>query len=398
MHQTKHQEGRIRLKKKPTIEKLKEGWKVRVMGLPLEEWASELSRIESDTYFSTKHTGTLFKLLFLWSYLIHPYLGIIASRRAKHRSGKAIMFYADPYAGSGLCELPVKGGGAVPILGSGPLALLAPFKMHENHPKVKYSYLWDCVLLNEVDENSRRALEKRLGYMLKNYENRHLSSPYHITKDLPEQSIMCGSRPIVITGYDCTGAWYWHAIREFLLKPLNQKTDWIHGLLFVDLPSPSQISLAGFVRLLEVPSDVIILLHDGLFAEIIKRGLYRTMEKGLRYALTENASEEISFDDLKRMKLEEISSYYVGIYEGVLKRTKIWGIRDGSQTRNKILKFPIRTKRRHYTLLLGVRETQGKLFQRWFGWARDLSEEMSRLSELGEQIVDISIARKQAVL
>ena len=76
---------------------------------------------------------------------------------------------------------------------------------------------------NDVDDNSRRALEKRLGYMLKNYESHHLSSPYHITKDLIGQSIMCRSSPIVITGYDCTGACYWHVIREFLLKTVESE-------------------------------------------------------------------------------------------------------------------------------------------------------------------------------
>jgi len=383
----------VRVKKKSTLEKLKEGWQVRIMGLSLEEWASKLSKIEADIYFQAEHTGTLFKLLFLWSYLIHPYLVIIANRRANHKSGKAIMFYADPYAGSGLCKLSTKSNNVIPILGSSLLALLAPFRMHEKNPNVKYSYLWDYMFLNEIDENCRKALKKRLQYVLECYKHHHVSAPYHISENLRKNE----SRSIIITNYDCTKVQYWEIFRNSLLESLNWKVDWIHGLLFIDPPTPSKINLAGFIKLLEVPSDVIILLHDGLFAEIIKRGWYKGMEKDLTYALTMRGSEEIDFNELRKMKLEDISSYYVKVYESALKETKIKGIKDGSETRSEIIKFSIRTKRRHYTLLLGVRKTRGKQFNRWFNWAKDLSEEMSRLSELGEIIVDAFFAKKQHV-
>jgi len=99
------------------------------------QWGEFLASMNS-TAFEVQHTGALFKLYSLYSYLRFPYLHIMMSRRQKGQFPQKIV-YLDLFSGIGLNKVNTEGRSYY-ICGSGILVLLASYLLSE---KRRYTFV-----------------------------------------------------------------------------------------------------------------------------------------------------------------------------------------------------------------------------------------------------------------
>ncbi len=366
------------------INRLKEDWKQKISGLSLREWADKLCRETRETAIVVENPGTIMKLLFLWNYMRFPYLHIMTSQRKKQRirNRNAKLFYFDPYAGNGIIEVR-HGNKSIRIPGSSMLALLAPALLSEKRrPNSIHDYYWDIVVLNDIEEDYRTQLKNRSQII---FDQLSTSKPrYSFSSDLPS-AVKDEEKIIAITAYNCEEEYTWLNFKQFFDRMKGDR-GWVHGLIFLDPPSPSAMPLGFMKHLLSVPSDVIALLHTGMFAELVntKRISPNTLAKILDCDITE--ADSLLQQSFSTELLEEV---YVETFVNLLKYTVMQGISSGSRTRDVILPIRLRTGKRHYHLVVATRTTGGQQFERWQNWLKEFAKEVEKLSDLDLPLFDI---------
>jgi hypothetical protein len=197
------------------INRLVQDWRRRIAGSTLQEWAERLYSETVKDAVEVDNPGTVMKLLFLWNYMLFPYL--------------------DPYAGNGIVKVK-RGNEWISIPGSSVLALLAPILLHEERNS-SYPYYWDIMVLNDTSDNCRTQLINRYYCIFNRLST--LESLYKIHYVLPPT---VEDRIAAITGYDCAQQTAWSEFRRFL-GMVRGKEGWIHGLIFFDPPSPGEMPL-----------------------------------------------------------------------------------------------------------------------------------------------------------
>ncbi|MGH9988455.1 MAG: hypothetical protein ACRD8W_31350, partial [Nitrososphaeraceae archaeon] len=124
-------------------DRIKSNLQEKIGDRTVAEWSLYLKSLDNFS-FPVKHTGTIFKLYSLFTYLIYPYISIIANQRNQNAHYK--MLYIDLFAGNGLNEIIDKSRMHY-ICGSPILAILASHLMSKK--RQKYSCYFDCMLLFE---------------------------------------------------------------------------------------------------------------------------------------------------------------------------------------------------------------------------------------------------------
>jgi len=366
------------------INRLKEDWKQKISGLSLREWADKLCRETRETAIVIENPGTIMKLLFLWNYMRFPYLHIMTSQRKKQKMSNrnAKLFYFDPYAGNGVIEVR-HDNKLIRIPGSSMLALLAPALLSEKRkPNSTHDYYWDILVLNDIEEDCRKQLKDRSQIV---FAQLLASKPrYSFSFGLPS-SVKDEEKLIAITAYNCEEEDAWVKFKQFF-KGLKGERGWVHGLIFLDPPSPSAMPLGFLKHLLSVPSDVIALLHTGMFAELVntKKISSNTLSK----ILDCDASEA---DRLlqRSYNTEWLEDVYIERFVELLHDTVMQGISSGSRTRDVVLPIRLRTGKRHYHLVVATRTTGGEQFEKWQNWLKEFAKEVEKLSDLDHPVFDI---------
>ena len=370
-----------------TLSRLVNSWKRKVLGRSLRQWADDIYSEVPGICTETEHPGTLFKLLFLWSYVRYPYLHIQASqrKRAVKKYRKAMMFYIDMYAGCVINQLRLPGK-LIRLLGSPALSILASIDFTISR---KENYLWDLLILNEYDSQYRSMLRERLEVLLKKAETTigKPFMPFYVISDRSTNEALLNIRKtrsgiVYITGLDCTRVESWRRIAHILMP--DNEDEWIHGLVFIDPPSPSTLPIEGLKEVLRIPSDIIILAHKGIFAEHVLKRSYSAETLSRILGLSLNETEDLIRSLGRREALEEL---YVNRLKEVICETPMVGVSIGSKKRNFVQEIPIKTRKYHYALLVATRQTGGE--STWHGWVQELSQKLSGVSELGLPLLDI---------
>jgi hypothetical protein len=370
------------------INRLVQDWRRRIAGSALQEWAERLYSEAAKDAVEVDNPGTVMKLLFLWNYMRFPYLHIMASRRDKQRAGnrQAKLFYLDPYAGNGIVKVK-RGNEWVSIPGSSILALLAPILLHEER-NPSYHYYWDIMVLNDTSDKYRRQLINRYQCIFNRLST--LESLYKIYYELP---LTVEDKIAAITDYDCAQQTAWFEFRRFFERVRGQE-GWIHGLIFLDPPSPGEMPLGFLKKLLSVPSDVIALLHSGIFAELVNTKIY-SPDTLTNILDCDTRQAESLLQQTHGIK--ELGEMYVNKFCELLRETRMQGIISGSPIRDVIKPIRLSTGRRHYHLVVATRTTGGKEFEAWQKWLNEFAEEVEKLSDLDRLVIDI-LSGKQAML
>jgi hypothetical protein len=169
---------------------------------------------------------------------------------------------------------------------------------------------------------------------------------------------------------------------------------WIHGLIFLDPPSPGEMPLGFLKKLLSVPSDVIALLHTGIFAELVNTKRYSPDTLANILDCDAREAEPLLH---QTHGIEELGKIYVNKFCELLRETRMQGIISGSPTRDIIKPIRLSTGRRHYHLVVATRTTGGEGFEKWKKWLNEFAEEVEKLSDLDRLVIDI-LSGKQAML
>jgi hypothetical protein len=172
------------------------------------------------------------------------------------------------------------------------------------------------------------------------------------------------------------------------------KDGWIHGLIFLDPPSPKEMPLRFLGELLSIPSDVIALLHTGIFADNVNMRRYTpdTLASILNCDIRE---AESLLQNTHTM--EELENLYVQKFRELLQVTKMRNIISGSPTRNFIEPIRLSTGKRHYHLVVATRATGGKKYKEWQNQLEMFAKKVEMLSDLDRLVIDI-LSGKQAKL
>ena len=222
------------------------------------QWGEFLASMNS-TAFEVEHTGTLFKLYSLYSYLRFPYLHIMMSRRQKGQFPQKIV-YLDLFSGNGLNKVNTEGRSHY-ICGSGILALLASYVLSE---KRRYTCYFDHMLLIDSDNKNNVILLDRCKSMLKNLGIESVSGT--------DNDLTSKYTNITTIHGDATKSRFMDKITDWLDDIWDKHS--IHIMLFVDPPSPSTLNVSILKRLLVYPGDFLMLLHPGTFAEMVSKRRY----------------------------------------------------------------------------------------------------------------------------
>jgi hypothetical protein len=376
------------------IDLLRNYWDSRISGLTLQALAERLYTETGGEEFVVDNPGTLMKLLFLWSYMRFPYLHIMGSQREKHRKNnrQAKLFYLDPYAGNGVVKVRIEKDNEIRVPGSAVLALLVPTLLHKERSKIM-NYIWDVMVLNDVSDKHQQELIWRYTYIFNDLFTKEFILPlnYKIYSEAPSPPLSA-DYTVIISSYDCTQETTWVKFSQFLNAIKGQK-GWLHGLVFLDPPSPAEMPLSFIPRLLSVPSDIITLLHTGIFAENVFKRIYKpkTLMNILNcdYKLAESLLQQTHTRD-------ELEKLYLDRFCVLLNNTKLH-VGRGSPIRDFIRPIRLRTKRGHYYLVIATRTTGGEKYIEWQNWLDKFAAEVEALNDVQPSVIDILLS-KQATL
>jgi hypothetical protein len=376
------------------IDKIIQDWGSKIAGLTLQGWAEKLYSETGEEAFEVDNPGTIMKLLLLWNYMLFPYLHIMASQRQKQRRKNRLgkLFYFDPYAGNGIVKVGTSDQ-IIMIPGSAILALLAPILLHEKR-KTAYSYYWDVIVLNDIKEEYREALIKRCKHIIGWTPT--LEHPYTITVTLSSINTSPNERYIAVTNHNCVQEDSWLTFKQSF-DNVRRESGWIHGLIFFDPPSPDEMPLKHISKLLSIPSDVIALLHTGIFAENVNMRRYKPD------TLTDILNCDIKTAESllgQTHTVDELENLYLERFCTLLRSIKM-DVSSGSNVRDVIKRIPLRTKKGHYYLIVATRSTGSKQFKKewqdWFNWFDNFASEVIKLSDHDSLVIEI-LSGRQAIL
>lgn len=378
------------------IKELVENWNKEINGLTLQEWANELYNAMKEKITKEKLTfkvvnpGTVMKLLFLWKYMRNPYLHIMASRRdeLKRKRRNAKLFYLDLYAGNGVVEVKIEDD-SIKIPGSSVLALLAPILLHQERKQTPpYGYYWDLIVLNDIDDSYRKLLRERYQYILKQTT---LMPIYRIYHALPSE---VKDKWVAITEYNCEKDETWNFFKQYFLQTVKGPKGWIHGLIFLDPPSPSAMPFRFLKKLLTVPSDIIALLHTGIFVKHVYEQKY-TVDTLANILDCDKSKAESLLQ--KTHSYEELEKEYVNEFRNLLQSVMMQGISKGSPYRDFVKEIRLYTGKGHYHLIVATRTTAGQEYEKWRSWFAKFAEEVEELSKydrLDHAVINILTGRQ----
>lgn len=342
-------------------------FKEKISNRTILEWGEFLASSNSQA-FNVEHTGTLFKLYSLYSYLKFPYLHIMAKRRQEGSLQKII--YLDLFSGNGLNRLDTTNGRYY-ICGSCILALLAA---HSLSRKRSYDCYFDHMILVDNDKNNNLLLSERFDIILKELG---------IGSTLRKENKMNDDGNIIILHGDVTNSNFIEEIKTWL----NQR--WasysIHMMLFVDPPSPATLKMSALRSFLTYYGDVMMLLHPGTFAEMVMKKRYKQETLVDMLDIDQNNAQTL----LNSSNPSELVEYYIRRYENVIRDTKIDRVIRGSDHRDIIIKVPIRTRQLNYYLLYATRTTAGKDSKYWQTSFEAFAKWIGDLSDTGKMALDV---------
>jgi three-Cys-motif partner protein len=352
----------------PFYYRLKKHFREKISNRTIEEWGIHLTTINSSS-FKINHTGTVFKLYSLYEYLIYPYLHIIPNQRRLNAPYE--MVYLDLFAGNGLNEISDARDRKYFVPGSPILAILASFRIQSHR---SYPCYFDKMLLIDSDKQTTDILLDRCNVMvdaLRAQNSLTIGHGYNSKKN------------IQVIKADITNA----NSASDLLNNLQQIRNGgkMHIMLFIDPPTPVSLELPTIKNLLTFPSDVIMLLHSGIFATQVKKRIYNpsTLQKMLGIGPEE--ANNLLESNYSHKNLED---YYTKKWEREVKNVKEIGIYSGSPFREIVVIVPLRTKESNYYLLYATRQTGGNS-QEWQLPAEGFARWMGKFSDSGPTAISV---------
>lgn len=348
------------------IDKFKEDFSKKIGNRNILDWAKSLAAKDSSA-FEVEHTGTLYKLYVLFSYVKFPYLHIMASRR---KDNGTRLIFLDLYSGNGLNK--INGLNEIYVCGSSILTLLASFVRTQARDYLCY---FDHMVLVDNHSKSVDILNERCSTIIKELQ---------IDKILSLGKSLSTNANIISLKADVTD-------QSFITELSNWinsiwENNMIHILLFIDPDAPRNFSMRTLENLLQYPGDLLMLLHPATFAEMILKDRYKV----------ETVQNMLGVDENEANRLFEIkssttlSNYYVERFENVIKNTTIRKLVSGSNQRNIIIKIPIKTgSQTSYYLLYATRKTGGKDSTKWQEAFSNFASEIGKMSDVGQAALDV---------
>ena len=366
----------MKSKKTSIIDRLKNDFNEKIGDKSILDWSHFFFKNDSRA-FNVTHAGTLFKLYSLYTYLIFPYLPIMTNQRNMHGTK---LIYFDLFAGNGLNFLNVEHK-SLHLLGSTLFVILASYKLGLIKNK---NYNFDKLIIIDKDENNVDLLTKRLQLLIKEL---NLLDLYKISKKFDVNFNIYGLKGDVtksdfieeLTDYLDT-VWHFHRI--------------IHIMFFIDPDTPESLRARTLQSLLCYPGDVILLLHPGIFAEMVNKRFYG---KGTLKKMLDLNDDEVEKLYNNSHTPSTLHHYYVYKYENIIKNITIKGINSGSNKRDVLKKVDIKTRSGYYVLLYATRSTGGSNYERWQKGAEELATEISHLSNSGKSIINILLGEQQQI-
>lgn len=282
------------------------------------------------------------------------------------------MVYLDLFAGSGLNEISDENGKKYLVLGSPILAILASFKMSQI--RSSYNCYFDKMILIDSDKQARDILFDRCQTIIDNLgiqNNLNVGHGYGSATNIQ-----------IING-DITNSNFLSDLHQYLYQIQNGGK--IHLMLFIDPPNPSSIELSLLKSVLSYPSDIIMLLHSGIFAAQVKKQIYNpsTLQKMLGID-----SDEANWLLHSKHSHQRLEDYYARKCQEVIQSTREIGIYSGSQFRDVTVVIPIKTTASNYYLLYATRKTGGNS-EKWQKPAEAFAKWMGKFSDSGPTAISI---------
>lgn len=357
----------------PPIDKFLDDFNEVIGGRNILAWGKYLAN-KSTTAFEVEHSGTLFKLYSLYSYLGYPYLPIMQGWRRKSNARRLI--YVDAFCGNGLNVLKNKKNRTY-VCGSSILALLASHRLG-----TRQNFNFDEMILIDLKKRNIKSLENRINDIVSTLG---VSSAYSTNLNLNN------SDNVHIVQGDIKKTNFVKSVADYLNNYWS-RFPLIHIMFFIDPGTPASLTFATLKELLVFPGDLILLLHPGLFAEMYKKGRYRS---STLKSMLELSNQEIK--DLETKTVKELQTLYVQKYCSLIGNIRIRNITTGSTVRNVIMTVDIQTKSGYYVLLYAVRTTGGGAHQIWQENVRKLADEIGKLSHLGGLPLEILLGKQDQI-
>jgi hypothetical protein len=199
---------------------------------------------------------------------------------------------------------------------------------------------------------------------------------------------------VAITDYNCEKDETWNIFKLYLLQKVKGPNGWIHGLIFLDPPSPSAMPFRFLKELLTVPSDIIALLHTGIFVKHIYEQKY-TVDTLANILDCDKSKAELLLQ--KTHTYEELEKEYVNTFRNLLQEVSMQGISKGSSNRDFVREIRLHTGKGHYHLIVATRTTAGQEYEKWHNWFAKFAEEVEKLSKydrLDHAVIDILTGRQ----
>ena len=335
----------------------------KIGGRTMLDWSDHLYKQKSEA-FEVEHTGTVFKLTLLSSYVTFPYLSIMANRR---REFGTKLIFLDLYSGNGLNK--IKDLQFV-LCGSSLLALL---HSHYLTTSRNYSCYFDHYVMVDGDKKSITILHDRCKTILNDLD---------MGVDLMLGNKLESNAHLLTLNENAQDKTFISRLCNWLDSIWDNE---IHILLFIDPDTPANFSIDTLIKLLQYPGDLLILLHPGIFAKQVLTHTYRPETLETMLGISETEAKDL----LSYTSSDELSNYYVQRFKDVIGKVQIRKLKPGSHTRNVIESIPIRTKKQHYELLIATRVTGGTDSPQWQKALLSYAKEIGKLSDSGKTIVDI---------
>lgn len=338
----------------------------------LLEWG-QLLATKNLKAFPVEHTGTLFKLYALYAYLIFPYLPIIKGWRNQNNNYRKFL-YLDLFAGNGLNE--IKDGSARHYLcGSAIIALLASHLLSK-----KTESYFDQMIMVDNDTSSAATLLQRLGFIITELD---LSTKYSTSDTFSFK------KNVMVLKGDVTESTFIAELEEHLQKLLGHFS--IHIMFFIDPPTPESLRASTLNTMLSFPGDVILLLHTGIFAELVNKKRYTKSKLQDMLGISEAEVDELYS---RTHKPEDLQNYYVDRYKDLISKIEIQKVQSGSNVRDIIKTVEIKTKSAHYVLLYATRRTGGANYESWQDGFEQFAKRIGELSETGDLALQILLGKQ----
>ncbi len=345
--------------------------KIKIGKKTILDWSYHLATKDSKA-FEVQHTGTLFKLDLLYSYLDFPYLHIMSRQRQKYNTK---LIFLDLYSGNGLNK--IKSESSLFLCGSSLLALLCS---HNQTIKKQYPCYFDYTVMIDNDKDSITTLYDRCDALTKDLK---ISNKLKLSNKFETDAQLLTIRGDVINQDFISQLCLW-------LDSIWQ--DKIHIMMFVDPGSPGRLSMQTLTNLLTYPGDLIILLHQELFVEMVLKKRYNTDTIQRMLGMNKTDAESL-FNKSKA----ELSRLYVKRFVDTIQGVKIDRLSSGSNYRNVVSSIKIRTDKQTYTLLFATRTTGGKHHETWQKIFSDYNTCIEKLSDAGKTMIGVLKGSQQRV-